>query len=221
MAEKNRSKKEQLRLEDYIIVYLEKRNPRDELEVRFATKSNYNPLKKIRFDNTIAKLRSLGFDILSSNEYHLNIQNEYINPNTGRSSLSSIRTTIHGLHNIQKYCKTNSFDTENIPEYISFMEKFRKNKERDTREKYFPIDNHDFEFRVNYKEERILDPRRGRMNNILMNWNDSKKIFRLIKRTTLKHPNYPYKIDCSILKTSSHIKSTHQLKPTFTIQESN
>ena len=221
MAEKKRSNKEQLRLEDYIIVYLENKNKRDELEVRFATKSNYNPLKKIRFDNTIAKLRSLGFEIISSNEYHLNIQNQYINPNTGRESLSSIRTTIAGIHNIQKYCKTNTFNMDNIPSYITFMEKFRKNKDRDSRERYLPLDNHDFEFRLNYKEERQLDPRRGRMNNILMNWKDSKKVFRLIKRTTLKHPKYPFKIDCSILKTSSNIKSSNQLKPTFTVQESN
>ena len=48
-----------------------------------------------------------------------------------------------------------------------------------------------------------------------------KKIFRFIKRTTLKHPLYPFKIDCSILKTSSHIKSSNRLIPTFTIQESN
>ena len=175
MTERKRSNKEQLRLEDYIIVYLENKNKRDELEIRFATKSNYNPLKKIKFDNTIAKLRSLGFEITNLNEYHLNIQNEYVNPNTGRESLSSIRTTITGLHNIQKYCKTNTFNMDNIPPYITFMEKFRKNKARDSREKFYPIDNHDFEFRVNYKEERNLDPRRGRMNNILMNWKDSKK----------------------------------------------
>ena len=169
---------EQLILEDYVITYLENKNKRDELEIRFATKSNYNPLKKIKFDNTIAKLRSLGFEIINLNDYHLNIQNEYINPNTGKSSLSSIRTTIKGLHNIQKYCKTNMFDMENIPEYISFMEKFRKNRERNSRERFLPIDTHDFEFRVNYEEECLT--KHGRMKNILMNWKDSKKFLDLL-----------------------------------------
>ena len=197
------------------------RNTSNELEIRFATKTNYNPLKKITFDGSIQKLRSLGFEIISENAYHLNIQNEYINPGTGTNRLSNIRTTIEGLHNIQKYCKTNVFNIENIPEYITFMQKFHKTKDRTTTERYFPIDYHDWEFRVNYKEERTLTPSNPTLNNILNKWADSKKTFRLIKRTTLKHPNFPYKIDCSILKTSSWNPRKKYLIPTYSIQESN
>ena len=49
-------------ISDYLDVYLENKNKRDELEVRFATK-HYNPLTKIKFDKTIEKLRNSGFDI--------------------------------------------------------------------------------------------------------------------------------------------------------------
>ena len=224
MSKRNSRKQEYIqeyKLEDYINEYLENRNNRDELEIRFATKTNYNPLKKITFDGSIQKLRSLGFEIISENAYHLNIQNEYINPGTGTNRLSNIRTTIEGLHNIQKYCKTNVFNIENIPEYITFMQKFHKTKDRTTTERYFPIDYHDWEFRVNYKEERTLTPSNPTLNNILNKWADSKKTFRLIKRTTLKHPNFPYKIDCSILKTSSWNPRKKYLIPTYSIQESN
>tara|TARA_B100001059_G_scaffold236774_1_gene290176 strand:- start:5653 stop:9036 length:3384 start_codon:yes stop_codon:yes gene_type:complete len=218
---KRNSNEQEYKLEDYVNVYLENRNNRDELEIRFATKANYNPLKKITFDNTIQKLRSIGFEIISENKYHLNIQNEYINPATGTNRLSNIRTTIDGLHNIQKYCKTNIFDIENIPQYISFMQKFHKTKDRTANERFFPIDYHDWEFRVNFKEERTLTSSNPVLNSILNSWQDSKKTFRLIKRTTLKHPDFPFKIDCSILKTSSWNPRKKYLIPTYSIQESN
>ena len=60
------------------------------------------------------------------------------------------------VYNIQKYCKTNTFDSNNIPAYIKFMQKFRKTiRSLNSRLDY--IDYHDFEFRVNYKEERQLN----------------------------------------------------------------
>ena len=120
-----KSKVEGPKLEEYIGLFRKTKNKRDELEVRFGTKY-YNPITKIKFNNTLKKLKSIGFIQMESESYHLNIQNEYIDPNTGKQKLSNIRTTIKGLYNIQKYCKTNIFDTSNIPDYISFMQKFRK-----------------------------------------------------------------------------------------------
>ena len=115
----------------------------------------------------------------------LNIQNEYQDPASGRRRLSNIRTTITGLDNIQKYCKSNNFDTENIPSYITFMQKFLKKKYMgDNDQRFTPLDFNKYEFRVNYKEERILDKKRGLLNNILNKWTESKKTFRLIKRVT-------------------------------------
>ena len=53
MSKRNSDEQEEYKLEDYINVYLENRNNRDELEIRFATKTNYNPLKKITFDKKV------------------------------------------------------------------------------------------------------------------------------------------------------------------------
>lgn len=211
---------DKLKISDYIDAYLVNKNNRDEMEIRFATK-HYNPLTKIKFENTIEKLRNSDFEIVSNNEYHLNIQTEFFDVPSGRKKLSNIRTTIHGLYNIQKYCKTNTFDIDQVPKYITFMQKFYKSVSRGSTERYLPLDYDNFEFRLNYKEERILNKKAGLVNNILNGWNDSKKTFRFIKRTTLKHPNFPFKIDCSIIKTSKNKKFSSILIPTHTVEESN
>ena len=77
------SKKQENQLGSYIDLYLANKNKRDELEVRFGTNKN-NPLTKIKFDNVIKKLLSLGFYIQEKDVYTLNIQNEYVDPASGR-----------------------------------------------------------------------------------------------------------------------------------------
>ena len=217
-------KKDQNQLSNYIDFYLARDNERDELEVRFGTNRN-NPITKIKFDNVIKKLLSLGFyiDENNNNVHTLNIQNEYKDPASGRRRLSNIRTTITGLDNIQKYCKTNNFDTENIPPYVTFMQKFLKKKYayKGNDEKLMPLDFAKYEFRVNYKEERILDKKRGLLNNILNNWNETKKTFRLIKRVTLLHNDFPFRFDFSVIKTSKVYRNRNQMIPEFTVQEAN
>jgi hypothetical protein len=207
-------------ISDYVDVYLANASMRDELEVRFSTK-HYNPLTKIKFDKTITKLINSGFSVITDNEYHLNIQTEFFDVPSGKKKISNIRTTIKGLYNIQKYCKTNTFNMDVIPEYITFMQKFHKSVNRSRTEKYYPIDYDDFEFRLNYKEEKILKKENGLLGNILNGWLDSKKTFRLIKRTTLKHPDLPFQIDCSIIKTSKNIRNSSRLIPAYTVEESN
>ena len=75
------------KLSDYINIYLESQNYNDEFEIRFGT--NYdNNITRIKFDNIIKKLKSLGFKLIDGNgKYHLNIQSEYVNEdqNTRRS----------------------------------------------------------------------------------------------------------------------------------------
>ena len=204
----------------YLDLYLSnKRNNQDELEVRFGTKY-YNPITKIDFENIISKLKSLGFRsyYASGCESYLNIQNEYADAKTGRMRMSNIRTTIRGLHNIQKYCKQNTLDPEDLSG-IEFLQKFSKRDEN--QENLRPIDFHDFHFRVNFKTERTLKSTKPEVVSLLQNWNDSKKIFRYIKRYTFVHSYnniYPFKIDCSIVKTS---KKKRDYISTYNIEESN
>ena len=115
MEKQNEDLTPQQRLEDYINIYMDSKTNQDEFEVRFGTKY-YNKISKIDFENIIAKVKSMGFHATNiDGDAYLNIQNEYADARSGRMKLSNIRTTIFGIHNIQKYCKENNIDPENIP----------------------------------------------------------------------------------------------------------
>ena len=205
------------KLNRYIRAYLASSERGDELEVRFGTK-HWNPITLISFNKVISKLKSLGFKVdYELGSYHLNIQNEYTDANTGRTKMSNIRTEIHDLHNIKSYCKTNTFDFDNPPSNIIFRQKRTKmlNEER-----LSPIDYEDFHFRVNYKTERNLRSNFGVVSNMLQTWQGSKKTFRLIKRFTFTHPRHPLKVDCSIVKSSKKYPRSNRFIPEFRIESS-
>ena len=204
------------RLEEYIKIYVASDNKGDELEVRFGTNPS-NPLTRIDFENAIAKLKSLGFTSADSyGAYHLNIQNQYTDAKTGKAGIGNIRTEIRGLKNIQDYCKSNQFDLEKVPPWVWFNQKYTKMVGQ---RRLWPIDYHDFQFRVNFKTERWLKSSYDIVQTLLENWEKKKKIFRLIKRFTFRHPNFPVKVDCSIVRSST--KRGKYLIPEFRVEASN
>lgn len=194
---------------EYINIYLAPKNRDyrgDELEVKFGTKF-YNQITKTDFDNIIQKLKSLGFEQIKE-EYYLNINTEFVDERTGKMRDSNIRVTINGVSNIQKYCKENMIYEDKL-EGITFMQKFRK-KNGSNGEVLFPVDFHNFHFRVNYKTERDLTPNREKnirpeVSSMIDSWKDTKKTFRFIKRYSFiqsKRNKYPYQFDLSIVKTN-------------------
>ena len=186
----------------------------DELEARFGIKKS---ITQIQFDSVMAKLKSLGFEAESlQGKYHLNIQPEYTDKKTGYTKISNVRTEINGLHEIQKYCKKNTFNLESPGLSISFNQKTRKTIDDVMLE---PIDYNDFDFRINYKKETNLKSHMSMVRSMLSTWTESKKIFRLIKRFTFKHDNYPLKVDCSIVRSSS--QKGRRLIPEYRIESSN
>ena len=180
----------------YINTYLSQSNA-DELEVRFGTKKK---ITQIKFDAVVAKLRSLGFitENLQGN-YHLNIQNEYTDERTGKTKISNLRTEIRGLDGIKEYCNKNAFNLANPEPYVVFVQKQRKFID-DTM--LTPIDFDEFGFRVNYKTEYVRNMGSRVVQSTLQNWTETKKIFRLIKRFTFTHEDYPLQVDCSIVRSS-------------------
>ena len=197
-------------LDTYINKYIEDNNKNDELEVVFGDK-----ITRIDFENVIKKIKSIGFMAEnSSGNYHLNIQNQFIDKRSGRTSMSAIRTTIAGIKNIQEYCKSNNLDSE--LRSVVFMQKVVKNHKN---ERLPAINFKDFGFRVNYKEEKILKPQFGIIKSLLENWNNNKKIFRLLKRFTFVHREFPIKIDCSIVRSSK--RHGYRLIPEYRIENSN
>ena len=185
----------------------------DELEARFGIKKS---ITQIQFDSVISKLKSLGFETdMLQGKYHLNIQPEYNDKKTGYTKISNVRTEIAGLSEIQKYCKKNTLDLESAGSSISFTQKIRKKIGEDNLE---PIDYDDFDFRVNYKQENNIKKHSSLVQSTVSSWGEKKKIFRLIKRFTFKHHDYPLKVDCSIVRSSS--QKGRRLIPEYRIESS-
>ena len=205
-------------LESYIAIYLQSANKSSQ-EIEAVFGSGYgNNITRIDFENVIAKLKSLGFaNFESEGSYHLNIQNQFIDKRSGKTTIGNIRTTISGIVAIQEYCKTNTFNLDDPPRHISFMQKISKNYEN---QRLSPIVYNDFGFKINYKEEKLLKPSFGIVRELLQSWNQEKKVFRLIKRFTFKSVLFPHiKVDCSIVRSSNEVRN--RLIPEYRIESSN
>ena len=200
-------------LKKYIEIYTSDEGTRnDELEVVFG--SRYDKITRIKFENVISRLKSLGFTSNnSSGNYHLNIQSQFINERTGKSNMSNIRTTIAGLKTIQDYCNADTIDN---PRDCTFIQKTIKIHNDD---RLYPIDYNDFGFRINYKTEKNLKPEFGIVKDMLEKWQNQKKIFRLIKRFTYTHPDYPIKVDLSVVRSSN--KTNGRMIPEYRVENSN
>ena len=160
-----------------------------EFEIRFGTKKIKN-INKVDFYNVIKSL--LNYDFKLSNEnYYLKIINN--------SNLSNIRTQINGLPNIQSYCKLNNFSGILDENNIQFIEKeYFKNE----KSQLFPLDFDEYNFRVCYQVEKTYPRIHNTIEELNDKWNSMKKVFRYIKRYEYRHPQLPFLIHCSIVKTS-------------------
>uniref|UniRef100_A0A6C0KYG7 mRNA (guanine-N(7))-methyltransferase n=1 Tax=viral metagenome TaxID=1070528 RepID=A0A6C0KYG7_9ZZZZ len=180
--------------------YVKNSKINNELEVRFGTKGN-KYLTKMDYDNTIAKIKSLGFTTFNpEGRYMLRIENEYLDP-SGRFKSSPIRTEVEGFNAIQDYCKNNSI-RELMKGHrlaIGFVKKSRFFF-NDT--PLFPADFSDFNFRVSFQTEENINDGDGRVKGMINSWEKSKKTFRYINRVTFTHEDYPVNVDISITKAS-------------------
>ena len=190
------SQKEELsnKFQKYIETYLSSytrfsENVYPEFEIRFGTKKIKN-INKVDFYNVIKSLLNYDFKLINEN-YFLKIMNA--------SNLSNIRTQINGMPNIQSYCKFNNLSGILDENNIKFVEKeyFKNN---DTQ--LFPLDFDDYNFRVCYQTEQNYPRNHNTIEELYSKWNSFKKIFRYIKRYEYRHPDLPFLIHCSIVKTS-------------------
>ena len=211
------SKQFEILVDKYYTSQLQYNNEKsNELEVRFGTGQN-KILTKNDYDNVIKKLKYLKF---SCNDeigiYTLKMQHEYnetIGKRGGENILSSIRTEISGLHNIQLFCNTNDLKKIDI-NYIQFTDKkavFIDDK------KVYPVYFDDFNFKVSFQLEKSINM--GVKKEIIDNWTKTKKTFRYLNRVSFIHEDYPIKVDISIVKSSN--KEGYGLKKSYTTTESN
>lgn len=182
----------------------------NELEVKFSTikkwnRSNITPLTRNDYDNVVSKLRSLGFTTPTDvGTYMLRINNEILN-SSGTMTLMNPRTEIRGLAAIQDYCIHNDIaKLLNNPTYAGSvsMQNKKDATDNETENKLDEAIFHDFHFSVAYKTEEdynLVSPH-GMAKAILDEWLKSKKEFRYINRVSFTHPDYPVRVDMSIVK---------------------
>tara|TARA_B100000902_G_scaffold348404_1_gene356324 strand:+ start:1616 stop:5488 length:3873 start_codon:yes stop_codon:yes gene_type:complete len=180
-------------------------NVNPELEVRFGTKKIKN-ITKIDFYNVVKSLMNFGFKLNNEN-YFLKIimDNEF----------SNIRTQLNGLPNISHYCKYNTIDDITDSENINFLEKeYFKYKDKSI----YPLDFDDFNFRLSFQVENEYNIQDEKIQTIINKWSSTKKIFRHIKRFEYIHPDFPFAIHLSIVKTSKIVNG--KMIPQFNIKDS-
>ena len=196
-------------------------NAEPEIEVRFGTRG-IRPLNKIDFDNVVRKLKSLGF-YTSSNEgsYSLKIENEFLDMKTGDFRKSNIRVEIDGIAAIREYCKHNDLEVlSQSSSYNSSIVLRKKAPIFENNQKIQSADFDDFNFRVSYSGEEIIRKNSKLSKDIIDNWLKNKKTFRYINRVSWFKLGLPFRIDLSIVKTSTIEKGSGYIK-TYNTAESN
>jgi hypothetical protein len=200
-----------------------------EMEAKFGTRG-VRKLTKLDYDNVVKKLKSNDWTSSSQNgEYLLRIQPEFLDVRTGKfkttGDFEKFRIEINGINNIQEYCKTNSIQIVNDKDFYNVKInrkiplKIIKN-DVETDENIASANFDDFNFRVSINNETSIS-KKGKIGlDIFENWNKSKKVFRYMNRVTFVHKKYPFKVDLSIVKSSSKNERGWMIQ-TYNIDESN
>jgi hypothetical protein len=174
-----------------------------ELEVRFGTRQIHT-ISKIDNANVVRVLLGFGFE-LEKETYMLRIQNEYMDAKTGQNKISNIRTEVSCLSNIHKYCQSDSIkELLNDRDAIRFVQKKYFKKGETT---YYPVNQDDFNFRLSLQEEKKIPENNEVIQMLIRNWNDSKKIFRYIRRSSFTHKHLPFIVEISTVKSSHKERS--------------
>ena len=192
-------------------------NTNQEIEAKFGTRGFRNlTIGRADFENVIKKLKSSGFYSEPVSDL-LRIQNEFIDEKRGKTNLSNIRTEVTGITQIQKYCNDNSVLDKDmaVMRNVQFVQKTIKKVDN---KPIYPINYDDFNFRISYSTEKKLPSNIGLIQAILSKWNDSRKVYRLLSRSTFINSKYPMRVDCSIVKSS--MKENRKYVPTYTIKDS-
>jgi hypothetical protein len=189
--------------------YLHKKNV-SEFEVRFGGYGTR--FTKIDYDNVINKLVQVGFNTTEIDGSDLlriytfdKTDNDYNNP---------IRIEINGFQAIQSYCKNDDIEKIKLeyPHSIYFSKKLPIKDEEDRPIK--PIDVPDFILKYAYSNEENIHRSNDQITQLLLNYDEKKKMFRYMNRVSLIHDTLPIKCDISIVKMSSKMTNA------FTIKES-
>ena len=193
------------------------RNVVPEIEVRFGTKG-IRQLSKIDYDNVIKKLKSMGFRSESSRgATSLKIEPEFLDPRTGEYKQSNIRIEINGINDVQAYCRSNDIESMINLSSVSFVKKGPVIVEEQI---IRSADFDNFNFRVGYSNEETVGKHSKLGKDIIDNWSKTKKSFLFINRVSFIKDGLPFRLDMSIVKSSTKTERGRPLK-TYDIADSN
>mgnify|MGYP000421591550 CR=1 FL=1 len=190
-----------------------------EFEIRFGTKG-IKKISKNNFDNVVSYLLAKNFKLSEENQI-LKIRNEYIDPKTGSSRISNIRTEVTSAFSIQKVCKhkTNSIieDDTLIPGVVFTQKTYKRQTDGSVLR---PEDFDDFNFRATYQTDKSLTRRNGLVVGLINDWDNKKKLFRLMNRFSYISSDYPgIRVDMSIVRESKK-NDRGNMVPVYNIRES-
>ena len=202
----------------------------NELEVRFGT----NPRKgkfisKVDYDNVIKKLLSCGFTCDNmAGITMLRISSEFVDKDTGVTKMSNIRAEIMGSELVQQYCRTNSIKKlMDMPSGHDNKMKFTQKNSAFIKDgmRQVPIQKvvfEDFNFNVSFNVERDFAVNSKHVADMVRNWTETRKTFRLINRVKFfkqgQGSKSPIIVDLSIIRNSNMSGGT--MVPTHTMEES-
>ena len=208
---------------NYMSYYWDDKDSSDlELEIRFGTRG-YHKVTHIQYNNVIQQLKSIGF-LFTEQSHSLKIQSEFVDPKTGYSRISNIRTEINGLQNIREFCLTNSITKDDKVKYgIQCDQKAPHRVSVEGSEGFktlYPVNYDDFNFRLSLSKDKKLKYTDGLVRQQIADWGDKKKIYRLVNRISGTHYKYPgVKVDLSVTKGSQKNKKGAMI-PTYGIKDS-
>ena len=156
-----------------------------------------NSLKKSEFLKVLNDLRQ-NFKFKSeTNDLDIRSQNIRLE----KSGLSNIRCTIPGIHNIKKYCKTNSI--VDIPT-TTFMKKISNKDDKNPSLSFDQIVNTDYNFRINLKKEINLDDDDPDVIKFKDSLKNSLKYYRYKKRLSFVTNDNLFRIDLTAVKSNTY-----------------
>lgn len=182
-----------------------------EFEARFGTRGH--ELIRENIVDVSQRLQGSGW-IGGASVYLLRVTPQFVQGQTGRTTLSQVRAEISGMPDIEAFCEndliTDDVQGNRLKDSVKLVRKTRvRGADGST---VPPLDNKDFGLRFSLKTEKTLTARDPLARSTLLNWTSSKKLYRLLKRTTYTKPGVPWQVDVSIVRQSP--------SPEFTMKES-
>ena len=179
-------------------IYIQNAIRNNECELEFIYGS-YPYRNKIEIDQFLRLLNYLRQNYESTETNTLDISTEV--PPFTSNKLSNIRSTIHGIENIKRYCKTDSLDT--IPN-VTFMKKHQYKDPNFPSIDFESLIDKEYNYRINLKTEEKLEITDHSVQAILSQWKEKSKFFRYKKRYSFYTPDNLFRIDLTAIKQNAY-----------------